>query len=150
MAKTQQEELKLQSDLMGGLRGDGFYCEKQSERFKAGRPDLRIARADQGQLDAELKYVYGSLSDPEIEFGFTKLQWLKMREMNEHGIPAVGLVYLASHNFFILTLDMVLRPGETKDPRVCLKLPAPRIIDGVALFETAKGLLRDAGYKHRW
>jgi hypothetical protein len=150
VAKTQQEELKLQAELIGGLHEQGFYCEKQSERFKAGRPDLRIARGDVGQLDAELKYVYGSLMDKEIDFGFTKLQWLKLREMNNHGIPAVGLVFLAQHNFFLLTLDRVLHPASTGGPWTCLKLPAPRIIDGAALFETARGLLSDAGYKHRW
>ena len=163
MTKTKQPELLLQAEIMGnketskdkpkGLRGQGFYCEKQSERFKAGRPDLRVARADQGQLDVELKYCneeWISESDEPIAFGFTTLQWLKIKEMNDHGIPTVGLVYMARHDHFLLTLDRVLRPMSTKRLWVCSKLPAPLVIDGVALFEAAKGLLNDAGYRHRW
>lgn len=162
MAKTQQAELLLQSDILGhrndpkkgpcGLRGQGFYAEKQSERFKAGRPDIRAARNDLGQLDIELKVCDADVlhDDGEIEFGFTTLQWLHLKSMNEHGIPAVGLVYLSRMNVFLVTVDKVLHRPFTPAPYTCLKLPAPRIIDGAALFEAAKGLLNDRGYRHHW
>lgn len=163
MAKTQQPELLLQAEIIGhsndpkkgprGLRGQGFYCEKQSERFKAGRPDLRVARGDLGQLDVELKVcnadvVWGAGGD--IPLGFTKLQWLHLKTMNEHGIPAIGLVYIAKRDVFLLTVDMVLHGALSSPPVTCSKLPAPHIIDGVALFDKAKRFLHDAGYRHRW
>lgn len=159
MSKTKQEELLLQAKIIGnketskdkasGLRGQGFYAEKQSERFKAGRPDLRVAKRGLGQLDVELKYFPG---EPEegADLGFTKLQWLKMKEMNEHGIPTVGLVFFEQCDRFVVTIDRVLQPGLLIGPHSCSKLPAPQIIDGAALFEAAEGFLYDRGYRHRW
>lgn len=159
MSKTKQPELLLQAKMIGntqtikdkasGLRGQGFYAEKQSERFKAGRPDLRLARKDVGQCDFELKYLSASL-EPGVELGFTKLQWLKLKEMNEHGIPAVGLVYVEQKDLFFVTLERVLYEPFISTRYLCSKLPAPQIIDGVALFGAARGLLNDAGYRHRW
>src|SRR4051812_43351493 len=118
MAKTKQEELLLQAKLIGypekhekgplGLRGQGFYAEKQSERFKAGRPDVRVGRSDQGQLDFELKYLTADLQ-AGVETGLTKLQWLHLRDMNSHGIPAVALIYAEQRpNIFFVTLERVL------------------------------------------
>lgn len=160
MAKTKQEELLLQADIVGypeghksgpmGLRGQGFYCEKQSERFKAGRPDCRVARSDLGQLDFELKYVTGD-DLTEIDVGMTKLQWLHLKTMNEHGMPAVCLVYLEKPDLFLVTTEMVLHRPLLRGPYACLKLPRPRVIDGVDLFAISKDYLNDRGYKYpRW
>lgn len=159
MAKTQQPELLLQSAMIGhhndpkkgpcGLRGQGFYAEKQSERFKAGRPDLRVARNDVGQLDIELKYIEQSLFSGEpVDYGFTKLQWLHLKTMNERGIPAVGLIYFAKNNLFVLTVDRVLDPALPPPTHSVLKLPAPQIIDGRALVLEAKDYLHGIGYRH--
>lgn len=159
MSKTKQPELLLQAKIIGnketskdkasGLRGQGFYAEKQSERFKAGRPDLRLGRGDVGQLDVELKYFPGALEEGAA-LGFTTLQWLKMKEMNEHGIPTIGLVYVEQKDLFMLTLDRVLGDPWTATRYACSKLPAPQIIDGAQLFEAAEGFLYDRGYRHRW
>lgn len=163
MSKTKQEELLLQAEILGhpvkhekgpsGLRGQGFYAEKQSERFIAGRPDCRVARADCGQLDFELKYIRGDVTGEDggdIDVGMTKLQWLHLKTMNEHGIPAVCLVYLEQLEMFTVTLDMVLHRPLLRPMHGCLKLPTSQIIIGVDLFKAAKGLLSDRGYNHRW
>ncbi len=160
MSKTDQPELLLQADIVGhrgdkkttasGLRGQGFWAEKTTDRFKAGRPDLRISRNDVGQLDVELKYCELDIlhGDDEIDLGFTTLQWLKLKEMNEHGMPAVGLVYFARTNFFLLTIDRVLRRPLPVTPYTCLKLPSPKIIDGAELVRTAKEYLNGLGYRY--
>lgn len=160
MSKTKQPELLLQAKIIGnvetskdkasGLRGQGFYAEKQSERFKAGRPDLRVARMDLGQLDVELKYYSGDWGDHTVEPGFTKLQWLKLKEMNDHGIPAVGLVFFEQYDRLVVTIDRVLQPGLLAGPASCSKLPAPLIIDGKALFAAAEEMLYGRGYRHHW
>lgn len=165
MAKTQQLELLLQADIIGsrgkvgatkakdkphGLLSQGFWADKTSERFKAGKPDLRISRADVGQLDVELKYCDADIlhDKGEIDLGFTKLQWLKLREMNQHGIPAIGLVYMARQNFFLITNDRVLCYGWTNPPYTVMKLPAPQIIDGAELVTNARKYLYDFGYRY--
>jgi hypothetical protein len=154
---TSQLELALQAEIIGaepnrrrgkikgpsGLLGQGFFADKTSERFKAGKPDLRVARLDLGQCDFELKYV----TDLKLEFGvdivfdpgFTKLQWFKLREMNEHGIPAAGLLYIERKNAFYLC--NLLRPTLRQCYLVGLKESYPRVIDGERLMAAAKEYL---------
>lgn len=157
MPSTNQLELALQGEIIGlnaqqakarkkkepsGLLGQGFWADKTSERFKAGKPDLRVARLDLGQCDFELKYVTELLDDTTpFDPGFTKLQWLKLREMNAHGIPAAGLLYIECEDRFVLC--NLLRPTLRQCRDVGLKLPHPQVIDGVALMTAAKEYLHD-------
>ena len=161
MGKTTQKELLLQADLIGtkfdkkgkrvdtGLIGQGWFATKTTDRFKAGRPDLRIARADFGQMDVELKYVvddYNKAPPEGIPAGLTKLQWLKLKEMNEHGMPAICLVYMEAHKQFFVTT--VLRDIFPAANRCVTELPGGKVIDGAELFKTAMEHLYDLGYKY--
>lgn len=155
MAKTKQKELILQADMIGdrvkktGLIGQGWFATKTSDRFKAGRPDLRISRHDFGQMDVELKYVvddYSGPDYPEIDNGLTKLQWLKLKEMNEHGMPAICLVYMEAHKrFFVTTL---LRDTFPATSRCVRELPKGTVIDGAELFKTGMEHLYELGYRY--
>lgn len=143
---TVQLELKLQGKMIPALQNQGWFATKTSDRFKAGRPDLRISREDLGQMDVELKY---SLSDfsKEDDTGLTKLQWIKIKEMNAHGMPAVGLVYSEPLDLFFVTsfLRDTLPPVE----RRVVKLPGNKIINGEALFVTVMEFLNETGqYKN--
>lgn len=156
-----RKEEKLEKELIGlpkgknpaktGLTLQGFHVEKRTERFKSGKPDLRIGRKDFGQLDVELKYLRGSKDEikdmREIPTGMTKLQWLCLRTYNEHGIPAVCLIYVECYDQFWLTVNHILRrPLRWNEPCVLPKLPSPMVIDGEGLFETAKEYLKNVGY----
>lgn len=138
----QQEELKLQAKILEDLREQGFFATKTSDRFLAGRPDIRIGRSDLGQLDVELKFCNLTVSElailgPECETGLTKLQKLKIEDMNQHGMPAVGLVYLSELSMFVVT--SVLRESLlAATGRVLVKLPRPRWVDGAELFKLAR------------
>ena len=142
-----QLELKLQSDLMVGLKRQGWFVTKTSDRFKAGRPDLRTSHNDFGQLDVELKYsVEQWHPDAELDTGLSKLQWLKMREMNQNGIPTIGLVYCEPNNLFFVTT--VLR--ETLPPTArCVSYLKSEVLHGPNLFVVAMSHLRDLGYHRR-
>ena len=165
LSRTAQKELLLQADVIKGLKLQGFYVDKMSDRFKAGVHDLRIGRFDTGQLDVELKYNTLSLDKlgidpdvsllgvpmsllrhdlPEFDTGMTKLQWLKLRDKNEHGMPSVCLVYFEALDYFGVTT--LLR--ETLPPlsRRVLKLPRPKVVDGVQLIRTARSHLSELGY----
>jgi len=149
MGKTQQPELKLQAKLIPCLQSQGFLATKTSDRFKAGRPDLRIGRHDLGQLDVELKYLTFTMGqlwcEPEkpLEFdtGLSKLQWLKMRDMNSHGMPAVGLLYVEASEMFVVTT--LLRDSLTYPLRFVKKGPSDgNLIDGAELFSVAHRYLK--------
>lgn len=162
MSKSRQKELILQGEMLGhkndpkkgprGLRGQGFWAEKMSEQFKAGRPDLRVARCDVGQCDFELKYNDWPMSSLEeatdIDSGMTKLQWLNVRWMNEAGVPAICLIYFEALDQFRMTTDRILCGGLSLALPTVLKLPTHQIIDGVELVTTAKEHLRGLGYKY--
>jgi len=141
-------ELGLQGKVMEDLTNKGWFVTKTSDRFKAGRPDLRIAHRDFGQLDVELKYWAHTVSSDfikEEETGMTKLQWLKMREMNRNGMPTICLIFVESLNwFFVTTLLRDTLPGAAR--RVLRELP-PGIISGAKLFTTARSHLHDLGYR---
>lgn len=129
-----QLELKLQEKMIKSLLRQGWFATKTSDRFKAGRPDLRIAHIDFGQIDVELKYSFSDFSK-EDDVGMTKLQWLKGKEMRKHGMPAICLVYSEPLDSFFFTtlLRDILTPG-----RWCVKkLPGDAIIDGGTLFNNA-------------
>lgn len=147
-----RKEEKLEKELIGlprgrdnrktGLTLQGFLVEKRTERFKSGKPDLRISRKDLGQLDVELKYndwpKESIWAVREVDTGMTKLQWLTLREYNKHGRPAVCLVYFEAFGTFLITTDQVLRqPLRTPCRYVLPKLPAPQVMDGDDLFNLA-------------
>lgn len=138
-----QLELKLQGKIITSLHKQGWFATKTSDRFKAGRPDLRIAHDDYGQMDVELKY---SLDDfaKEHEVGMTKLQWLKLKEMNQHGMPAVCLVYSEPLDIFFVTT--LLRETLPPSPRCFKKLPGSEVLSGPVLFVKAMEYLNDLGH----
>lgn len=142
----QQLELKLQADMIKGLLKQGWFATKTSDRFKAGRPDLRIGHRDFGQMDVELKYSLEYEDDREYETGLSKLQWLKIKEMNGHGMPAIGLVYVEKLDLFFVTT--VLRETLPPPERRVLKLPGSEVIHAPDLFVTAMEHLNDLGYRY--
>lgn len=142
----QQLELKLQAKMIDGLHKQNWFATKTSDRFKAGRPDLRIAHRQYGQMDVELKYSLEFEDEEEYETGLKKLQRIKIREMNDHGMPAIGLVFVEKRNLFFVTT--VLRETLPDARRQCLKLPGAEVISGPDLFVTALEHLNDLGYQH--
>lgn len=161
MMRQERKEQELEKDLIGipkgknpqktGLTLQGFHAEKRTERFKSGKPDLRIGRRDLGQLDVELKYLdwpKESIEQArEIDTGMTKLQWLNMRRYNEHGIPCICLVFIEAHAEFVMTTKQVLRtPLYKHGQHVLPYVPRPMVIDGERLFKVAREHLKHAGY----
>jgi len=137
-----QLELKLQSDMIKSLHKQGWYANKTVDRFKAGKPDLRIGHGDYGQLDVELKYQFDDFS-VETDVEMTKLQMLTLRGMNRHGIPAVCLVFSEPLNIFFVTT--VLR--ETLPPFArCVNYIKSEVILGPVLFVKAMEHLNDLGH----
>lgn len=130
---------------MEGLQKQGFRAKKTSDRFRSGEPDIRVGRRDLGQLDIELKYYYGlRIPDGEFETSIRKLQWLRIIEMNQSGMPAIGLVYIPDSREFLVT--SVLRDTLSDDwRRVPRKLP-PSVIDGVQLFGVARRYIEEQSY----
>jgi hypothetical protein len=137
-----QMELKLQADMISSLHKQGWYANKTVDRFKAGKPDLRIAHDDYGQMDVELKYKYEDYSVEE-DVGMTKLQMLTLRDMNRHGMPAICLVYSEPINTFFVTT--VLR--DTLPPLSrCVQRLASEVILGPILFVKAMEHLNELGH----
>ena len=135
--------------MMDALKSQGFFATKTSDRFKAGRPDLRIAHRKTGQLDVELKFathplekLWAPVNYPRIvDTGIRKLQELKIKEMNLHGIPAIGLVYVECLGVFRVTnflRDTLSGPGyyvKKGDHK-------GNVIDGYELMEAAAKYLK--------
>lgn len=141
-----QLELKLQGDMLKSLRKQGWWADKTSDRFKAGKPDIRIGNDRFGQMDVELKYSMSDFSE-EDETGLKKLQKIKMEEMNKAGMPAVGLIYSEPLNMFFVT--NILRDTLPPPGRCALKLSGSEVIAGPVLFVKAMEYLQnDLGY-HR-
>lgn len=156
-----RKEQELEKKLIGlpkgrkpektGLTLQGFHVEKRTERFKSGKPDLRIGRRDFGQLDVELKYIDWPKealdAAREVDTTMKKIQWLNMRTYNEHGMPCICLVYIEAYNEFVITTNQVLRtPLYKHGQRVLPYVPHPMIIDGERLFLVAREYLKNAGY----
>lgn len=141
-----QLELKLQGKIIASLLKQGWFATKTSDRFKAGRPDLRIGHDDYGQIDVELKYSLDDFSE-ECAVGMTKLQWLKLKEMNQHGLPAVCLVYSEPLDLFFVTT--VLRDTLPPPARCFKKLPGSEVLSGPVLFVKAMEYLNDLGHHTR-
>jgi hypothetical protein len=142
-----QLELKLQEKIMDSLHRQGWFVTKTSDRFKAGRPDLRIGNRRYGQMDVELKYSLDTWDLPVVlDTGLSKLQRIKIREMNQHGMPAIGLVYSEVLDLFFVTT--VLREALPDARRQCKKLPGSEVISAPDLFVTAMEHLNDLGYQY--
>lgn len=139
-----QLELKLQAKMIPSLHKQGWFAEKTSDKFKAGRLDLRIGNTRYGQLDVELKYQMTDFAEIETT-GLSKLQYYRMKDMNEHGMPAVGLVYVEPLDLFFVTT--VLREALPPLPRRVVKLPGSEVISGPVLFVKALEYLDDLGYR---
>jgi len=138
-----KKELELQAAMIKSLHKQGWFATKTSDRFRAGRPDLRIGKREFGQLDVELKYSLDSFT-AEQDTGLTKLQWLKIKEMNEHGIPSVCLVYSERLDLFFVTT--LLRETLPPPHRCLKKLPRCEVINGDLLFTVSIGHLNELGY----
>lgn len=141
-----QLELKLQGNMLESLHKQGWFATKTSDRFKAGRPDLRIGHRDFGQMDVELKYSLDYWDIGDYDTGLTKLQRIKIKEMNQHGMPAIGLVFVEKLDLFFVTT--VLRETLPPPERRVLKLPGTEVISAPDLFVTAMEHLNDLGYQH--
>jgi len=151
-SELKRKEEKLEKELMAGLKQQGFLATKTSDRFKAGRADLRIGHKDWAQMDVELKYNDWPMSElekadgSEIDTGMTKLQWLKIGELNSHGMPAVCLIYFEALDEFRLT-TLLRYPLSLAGGCVVRKLPPPRVIEGGELFVKAMELLHEQRYR---
>lgn len=131
--------------MITSLLKQGWFATKTSDRFKAGKPDLRIGHDAYGQMDVELKYSLEDWADNFVfDTGLAKLQEIKIREMNQHGIPAVGLVFVEKRDLFFVTT--VLREALPPPERCALKLPGAEVISGPVLFVKAMEYLNDLGY----
>lgn len=140
-----QLELDLQGKMIKGLKSQGWWADKSSDRFKAGKPDLRIAHNDFGQMDVELKYsLEGFLGEVPRETGLKRLQQIKIEEMNKAGMPAVCLVYSEPNEWFFVTL--LLRDTLPNAWRCVSRRSAPEVISGPELFAAAMGHLNGNGY----
>lgn len=150
MAKTRQPELLIQPHVIGSLKTQKFNVIRVSDKYKAGRPDLRIGHKDHGQLDVELKYCplrvvelwYEPGKPREFDTGLSKLQWLKMDEMNKSGMPCIGLIYVEAMEVFFVTT--VLRDTLAHPTRYVIKGNSnANIINGSLLMGVAKKHLKD-------
>lgn len=144
MSKTRQQELILQGKIIPALQSQGWVALKTSDRFKAGKLDLRMGHPRWGQMDVELKYSDGDFREL-ADTGLSRLQQIKMREMNEHGMPAVALVYSSPLRLFFVT--SLLRDKLPPPSRCVRRGPVDAsIIDGKSLFKAAMEYLNDLGY----
>lgn len=146
-----QKELALQADLMKGLKNQGWYADKVSDRFKAGKPDLRTCHPVFGPLDIELKYNDWPLveleKETEVESGLTKLQRIKIDEYNRHGMPSICLVYFEALNYFGVT--KLLRDTLPPPSRRVLKLPNTKnTVNGEELFQVSLRYLYEQGLRY--
>lgn len=137
-------EIAAEKPLLAALRKQEWYADKLGFPLKAGRPDWRLSHAVFGPLDVEFKV--SQLTERELGSGFvptgiTKLQWLKMREMNAHGLHTVGLVYLPLSDEFVIT--DILRDDLTGTPYRFKKLPKPWLIHGGDFYHMARGYLHE-------
>jgi hypothetical protein len=144
MAKTRQRELVLQSKIIGSLTAQGCLVLKTSDRFKAGKPDLRVGKRGFGQYDYELKFSEDEFST-DAPTGITRLQQITLRRMCEHGMPSVGLVYSAPRNTFFVT--MLLRDVLPPPPRCVIRGTTDvQTVDAQQLFNATRDYLYDLGY----
>lgn len=146
MTKTKQPELILQPKLIDSLTAQGCYCERVSDRFKAGRPDVRVGHTELGQLDFELKYctLENRKLMSDIDSGMTKLQWLNLRNKNRAAMPAICLIYVQAFDEFVIT--DVLRPHLQRDVLRVTRQPGDVWISARELFLTTKAYLQGNGH----
>lgn len=98
-------ETRLRSNMCKNAEKQGFFAANINDRFISGYPDMRFARKDLGQLDVELKILGCADSSiangREVDSGITPLQQITIREMNNHGAAAVGLILLPDQSKFV-------------------------------------------------
>lgn len=145
-----RKEDKLKGELRDDLVKQRFYCEKVSDKFKAGRPDLRIGHLDLGPLELELKYndwPIESLEEAElIDSGMTKLQWLMLKRMNEHGMPGICLIYYEALGYF--GVHSLLRDTLPPLERRVTRVTKSGVLHGPSLYATAMEYLHGLGYTY--
>ena len=111
--------------------------------LSSGKPDLRTAHPHYGQLDVELKYkITGTLGKAT---GLSILQELKIKEMNEAGMPAVGFVWSVPHHKYFLTNFEKQDIGELEDWRWIVPV-VKRVASPVTVYIMARRYLRELGY----
>lgn len=145
-----RKEDKLKGDVKDDLTRQKFYAEKVSDKFKAGRPDLRLGHLEFGPLEVELKYnvlPLHMLEDADdLDSGMTKLQWLNLRRMNEHGMPAVCLIYYEALGYFGVTT--LLRDTLPPPTRRVTRVTKGGVIQGSELYTSAMEYLHGLGYTY--
>lgn len=145
-----RKEDKLKDDLQKDLKEQGFYSEKVSDKFKAGRPDLRLGHLQLGPLEVELKYndwPVELLEDAaQIDSGMTKLQWLMVRRMNEHGMPAVCLIFYEALGYF--GVHTLLRDTLPPPERRVTRVTKGGVLVGSELYNTSMEYLHGLGYTY--
>lgn len=101
-----QEETELRARMVADAKKLGYWSRSVNDRFVSGYPDMRFSKKPLGQLDVELKILDCAQSTvqkgAEVKSGLTKLQQIELRDMNEAGAPAVGLVLIKPLGLFTL------------------------------------------------
>ena len=110
-------ETRVRARLVSDAKRSGFWARSENDRFTSGYPDMRISRADTGQLDIELKILGCSeasfTSEREMESGISALQAIELRDMNKAGAKAVGMVLIPERNEFLFTNTRRFSPGAS-------------------------------------
>lgn len=146
MKSVTKEETKLRKAICDGGKLQGWLAEDVNDRFKAGKPDMRLGHIDFPQIDVELKYSLEEF-EKEYDVGLKKIQWLKIRDRNRAGMPAVCLVYSLPLNLFFITT--LLRDTLPPPGRCIKKLPDDRVIDLPELhIKTMRYLQDECGYRY--
>lgn len=109
-------ELRLRTAILDAAAEQGFWTSNTNDRFVSGKPDMRMARIDVGQMDFELKILGCSHSTIEsgrsVLSGVTKLQEIELRDMNLAGARAVGLILLPDVGRFVFCNYKNIVPKE--------------------------------------
>lgn len=145
-----RKEDKLKDDIRNDLVKQDLYAEKVSDKFKAGRPDLRLGHRIFGPLEIELKYndwpIASLEAAIEIDSGMTKLQWLMIKRMNEAGMPAICLIYYEALGHF--GVHSLLRDTLPPPERRVVRVTKPGVVHVPELYAVSMEYLHGLGYEY--
>lgn len=101
------KETELRQKLIKHAKDSGYWAKSVNDRFMSGYPDMRLKVPNYPHIDIELKILDSTISAlrrrVEVNSGIEALQAIELREMNLHGIPAVGMVYISAIDKFVFT-----------------------------------------------